>query len=412
MHVVINVIRLSYFAAQEIPAALVTFVSLLIFIQTGTSPALSTMYSALLSLPWVAKVWMGWYVQHRQHLRRSLMAAELLMVVWLFLLSLILSPSTGLLSFFGIGLGNGKAIFALLFLLSLTTAWHETVADTKYHQVLRPSLRRIYDTPRMLLSQTMVVLTYGLLIVLVGTLEVTSRSILVSWTAACRITAGAVLLFFLWHAASALLTRDELHRPVTHKAPSYAPHLTPKRVLLCFLLLLPQSLMFYTRVFYLLTPRAEGGLSRSLQEVGFAHGVSGALAFSIGLMLSQWVVARRPLSDMRHVLYNPVLFSPVIYLLMTYFPPASLWQLCVCTFLAQLFFGYGLHRALSQVRLSAMNGLHMPVVALAMLVPVAFSGWLFQQVDIQTFFWIDALTALLPIGYVLLSNPFPKLTKA
>ncbi|MBQ0020138.1 MAG: helix-turn-helix domain-containing protein [Bacteroidales bacterium] len=445
---------LSYFGAQEIPAALVTFVSLLLFIQTGTSPALSTCYSALLSLPWVLKGVMQRadrkslsiaangrvdlpILLRRQRL--SLLCSELVIVLLLLLLSSSLSPNSPLFRLFDVGGGGGQALFCQFFLLSLATAWHEVAADNYYHDGLRPSLRLFYDVPRLFVSQGMVVATYGMLIILVGTLQVLSRSIYVGWTTACVILAGIMGLFFVWHLLAGLghyvkgradkKARDvkkALHA-VRH-APSMGVALSPSITFLLFLFFLPQALMFHTRVLFLLAPVEKGGLSRSLQEVGFVHGVVGALAFSMGIVLSRILVRRRMSRktvgrhkvrysqyalpkgsslltsvDGRMLLrFLPLLLSPSVYCFMTWFPPRMLWQLALCTFMAQFMFGYGMHRLLSFLGLPASVGLRVPIVALCVFVPMAVSGCLVQQMGFRSFYIMNTLCGLLPVLAVLL----------
>lgn len=358
----------------------------------------------------------------RRNERLHLIVTELAVVALLLTMSAVLSPSHRVFRLLSISSGNGVTLFLLLFLLSLATAWHEVSADHFYHDRLRPRLRRFYDAPRLFVSQSMVVVTYGVLIILVGTLQVLSRSIFVSWATACLLTAGVVGLFVLWHLVSPSKTDKEEVRILPPHYPSSL--LSP----LLFFFFLPQALMFHTRVLFLLAPVEQGGLARSLQELGFVHGVIGALGFSIGLVVSRRFVRRRMrLKDVarRKVRYSqyalpsssrsfmdllnvrmllrflPLLLSPVVYCVMSYCPPTHLWQLGVCTFLAQFLFGYGMHRLLSFLGLPASIGLRVPVVAAYMLVPMALSGWLVGVMGFRSFFLMDALTACLPLLGVL-----------
>lgn len=439
-------VRLSYFAAQEIPAALVTYVSLLMFLQTGTSAALSTLYSALLSLPWVMKGALQRWTQssprvHRACQRRwlnPLLLSEVILVADFLLMALSLSPNNRLFRLFGMGGEGSVGLLAMLLVLSLATAVHEVLADTCYHTQLRPHLRRLYDLPRLVVSQLAVAGTYGILIILVGTLQVLSRSIFVSWSGASLLMAGVMFLFVVWHVCGGGESRQEadrapeamppyLRQPEGEPAAAPTVHILP--AVLCTLFFLPQALMFFSRVLFLLAPREAGGLSRSLQEVGFVHGVVGALAFSLGIALSRILVRRRMSRasvarrkvrysqyslpphpdgllrslDLRMLLrFLPLLLSPLVYCLMSWQPPRTLWQLALCTFTAQFLFGYGMHRLLSFLGLPASIGLRVPMVAGCMLVPMALSGWLVVQMGFRHFYVLDVLCGLLPVLTVLL----------
>lgn len=390
---------LSFFAAQEIPAAVVTFVSLLIFIQTGTSPALSTFYSALLALPWILKPWLKRQL-HNHYSYRHLLASELCLSVVFLAMSVLFSPNSPL------GLHSSPSlfqfsIFIFQFLLALLTAWHVVLAEYYYHLQARSSkLRRLYSTPRMVVSQAVVIATYGLLIILVGSLQVLSHSILVSWAIVFKILSGILLLFFLWHLLCGRPQRVPFRVP--DQFLNRSGKVSGRQMLLLFLCLLPQSLMFYARVLYLLAPAGEGGLSRSIQEVGYAHGVVGALSFFLGLTISR-------LHAGRHASLSLVLLlSPFVYLGMTICPPQFLWQICVCTFVAQFAFGYGLHSMLTRLGFFPMSGLRSPFVAVVMILPAALSGLLLQHMEFQTYFLVDALTSVVAlIGFFFSVKAYP-----
>ena len=183
-----------------------------------------------------------------------------------------------------------------------------------------------------------------------------------------------------------------------------------------FFVLLPQSLMFHTRVLFLLASKAEGGLGCTMLQVGFAQGTIGVMAFSIALAIGHRLLMHRGVRRTYWLFAIPMGLSPWVYLLMTVVPPVSLLWLCVATFLAQFFFGLGLNLTVAFVRYisgdryrNTINYLYIPMVALVMFVPMGISGWLLQRFGFQQFFIIDALCALLSwasaaLGYSFLSN--------
>ena len=60
---------LTLFAAEEIPAAIVTYVALLMLLQLGLAPAEATFCSALLFVPWVLKSFMRPWISRVRNLR-------------------------------------------------------------------------------------------------------------------------------------------------------------------------------------------------------------------------------------------------------------------------------------------------------------------------------------------------------
>lgn len=420
---------ITLFAAEGIPSAIVTYVAILMFLQIEVQPAMATCYCGLLFLPWVLKSFMRSYVRRLGFFRRQLQWLELSIVALLMLLAFTFHTSSFTLL---------SSPFTLLFLLSLLTAWHELAARMYYERMLRPRLQRYYNRMKMLASQSAVILTYGFCIMLVGGLQVLYRRIPRSWNETCYLVAGIFLTFTLIH----LFT---LRRPsVSDKRQKGSPidavreeiriidrirHQSGWRlcVFSLFLLLLPQSLMFYSRVLFLLAPQSEGGLGRSLIDVGFAQGTVGVIGFSIGLLLGRQLLFapnKKQQPSMRldgrdsHP-YNPqprpgfwwfaipLGLSPMLYLLMTFEPPRSLVMLSFMTFLAQFMFGFGLNAILHFVRQisgeryrNTVNVLYIPLVAFVMLPSLAASGWLVTQLGFRHFFLLDALCA--PLAWLFL----------
>lgn len=280
-----------------------------------------------------------------------------------------------------------------------------------YERMLRPVFQRLLTAPKLVSSQVAVILTYGALIFLVGTLEVYFRQIRYSWSMGCYVAAGIFLLFTLHHllwlrsprvgdngarhsvgasVKAELRIIDRIRRQ---------PHWW-QPVLVLFLLLLPQGLMFHARVLYLYMSNAKGGLQCTMQEIGFAQGTVGVIAFSAGLFLGRWLIRRHSLERLFWPMALCIVLSPFVYLGMTVWPPQALWQLCLCTLSAQLLFGFGISvcrlpvGAISGARYrNTINMLQIPLVSAALFVPMAASGWLVEQMGFSSYFLMNALSA-------------------
>lgn len=391
------------FAAEAIPSAMITFVALLMFLQLDIGWAFCTLLCALLSLPWVLKSFFRHKVREAGRFTLVLKCLETAIFIVLCLLAF---------SF------NGQQqsvylVFAVLFVLCCLCAWHELAARMYYERMLRPRQQRLYNGPKMFSSQVSTVLTYGVMIVLVGFLEVfyhnRRNAISYSWSTAVYLLAGFYLVLVLYNFFS--LRRPHVHSRHQHETfgstvmaeirvidrIAHKPHWLAVVVALA-VFLLPQSLMFYTRVLFLMAPVAEGGLACSLQWVGLAQGTVGVIAFSLGLGLGYRLLTRRRL-------FWPQAFvmplSPSVYLLMTHYPPSGLLPLCAATFVAQFCFGLGLTACLLFIRYisgeryrSTINYLYIPLVSFVMLPALASSGWLVERTGFTTFFLVDSLLAL------------------
>lgn len=401
------------FGAEEIPSAMVTFVALLMFLQCGASPAKAAFCSALLFLPWALKSFIRSWVRRRGHFRHTLHLTEGMLFLSLILVALSFPYGQ-------------RALFASLMLTSLLCACHELAARMYYERMLRPPLQRVFTTPKIFFSQMSVVLTYGMLIIVVGSLQVYYRHLLHAWSMGCYLLAGGFALFAIYHLA-VLRSPQVGNHSMNHSMSSSVRaemHIIDRirqqpgwqaPVIALFCLLLPQSLMFFTRTIYLYDTRAHGGLGCSIQEIGFAQGTVGVIAFCFGLTLGRRILRRTSLRRSFRPLSIVLGLSPLAYLYMTSTQPTSLWTVCACTSLAQFCFGLGLYACRLPVHYisgeryrNTINLLYIPLVATCLIPPAALSGWLAHACGYPCFFLLDVLSAPLGWGIThLLMRRFP-----
>ena len=368
-------------------------------LQLGLTPAQATLCSALLFVPWVLKSFMRSWVKRVGNFKQTLHFVEGLLFVSLVVLALSFKKGP-------------VAVFFALFLVSLLCAWHELAARMYYERMLRPFFQRMLTAPKLAFSQIAVIFTYGALIFLVGTLQVYFRQMIrYSWAMGCYVAAGLFLFFAFHHliwlrsprvgdsgskhsvGASVKAERRIIDR-IRHNDHWWQP------VIILFLLLLPQGLMFHARVLYLYISHAKGGLGCSIQEIGFAQGTVGVIAFSLGLFLGRYLIKRYSLERLFWPMALSIVFSPFVYLGMTIRQPETLWQLCLCTTTAQFLFGFGLSvcrlpvSAISGARYrNTINMLQIPLVSAAMIVPMAMSGWMAERMGFGSYFLLNALSA-------------------
>lgn len=395
------------FMAEEIPSAVVMFVALLMFLQFGADETMAAVYSGLLFLPGVLKSYFYTKVRKAETFKWRIHTVEVLICVCLMGVALYLIHCSV----------RPWGLFLWFFVLSVLCAWHELLSRMYYSSMLTPREQSYYGTAKMVSSQMSLAVTYGLLIIVAGFFEVFFRSYKKAWAMESSLVAGSFLLFCVLNAvllqnpqrchryryeSFSVAVKNELHviDRIRHK-----PHVLPV-ILSLFFLLLPQALMFNTRVFFLLAGVADGGLDCSVQDVGFAQGTIGVIAFSVGLGVGRSLVARYGMEKLFVWLSGALTLSPLFYMLMALSPQLdNLWLLCMVTFSAQLCFGLGLNvcgvfvRYISGGRYhTTLNYLYVPLVAGAMLVPLMLSGWLCAQLGYRLYFTLTALMA--PVAWL------------
>ena len=370
------------YAAGEIPSSMIIYVSLLMFLQLDCGSALSTCYSSLLFLPSVLLPLCRHFLLRTARVRIQFYGVQLALLA-----SLVWLAST---------FPHGRVgLWLPLLAVSALSVWHRMLADALLEQQMDARSRQFLARPVLLARQASLVLTYGVLIILVGGLQVITRQPLTAWSKGLFIMTGMVLLLF-----AGVLS--------THRFPATRFHATPplpfsfpwRTGALLLVLLLPQSLMFHARVLMLLAGYNQGGLACTIQEVGFAQGTVGVLAFCLGDAVSRWLPLHRESARLHTAMMLSMGLSPAVYLLMTVYPPSGLLTLCMATFTAQLCFGLGLGacRTLlphlsSPMPTSAAGMLQVPAIAACMILPMACSGWMVEHMGYHHFFLLATLLA-------------------
>lgn len=385
--------------AEEIPTAVVTFVSLLMFLQFGVDYVWASCLNALLLLPSVLKSYMRSKLAKAGHFKRHIHQTELLLFCVLMTIALCLK-------YRGFSVWT---VFGLLFLVAWLCAIHDLLGQMYYNRMLYPLQQKFYRQTKIFASQATLVVTYGVLIIFAGFLEIFFRSVRTAWAMESYLVAGAFLVFAVINILT--MQNPRVYNPYRYESLLGAfrhelriverirrKPFVVQTVAVYALMLLPQSLLFNTRVFFLLADVTEGGLGCSIQEVGFAQGTVGVIAFSAGLFVGRMLYRTR-----RGIwpFVVPLTLSPVFYLLMSLHPlRGNMAALCCMTFLTQLCFGFGLNICLPIVQYisgeryrNTIDYLHIPLTALVMLLPMFLSGWLADRLGFRDFFIFTTCTA-------------------
>lgn len=401
---------LSLFAAGGIPTAIVSFVSLLVFVQCGCNYSLAALLYALLFLPSVLKSLVHPLCLTVKECKRQILMTQLLLLSVHYLL-IVSFPVTS---------SNVKVVvFLLLMLISASLcAWHELLSEHYYNNALTRYGRRALRGVKVFASLAAQVLTYGLLIVIAGNFQWYFRNMddtmSYSWAFVIGLVSVVMMICLLANlkmpvedgSCSDFVGNDRMLFGMVEMKPKLRTVWSKRMpIAVCVLMLLPQSLLFATRVFFLLSDKDEGGLGCSLMDVGFAQGTVGVIAFSFGIILGHFVIKRYGWRRTFPPLSAVLGLSPLFYFLMSIGCVSDgFFAVCLMTFLSQLCFGMGVNscRMLAEhisgkKYSSTVNVLNIPLVALAMVLPIALSGVLLICMGFERFFALCVLMAIFPV---------------
>jgi PAT family beta-lactamase induction signal transducer AmpG len=281
----------------------------------------------------------------------------------------------------------------------------------------------------------------GLLIMLAGLMERTMQSTdagatiqagssvepgtALAWSITFYIMAGMFVVFSAWHRF--VLPRPEKDMPTIHD--TYAGVIRdfiqtftaffqkPKIGLtLAFLLLFRFSeaqLVKLAAPFMLDSPEV-GGLALSTGQVGFAYGTIGVIMLTLGGLLGGFLAARHGLKHWLFWMVVAINLPNVVYVFLSTMHPESLLIINLAIGVEQFGYGFGF-AAYMLYMLYISNGAHQTAhyaictgfMALGMMIPGMFSGWLQELIGYQHFFiWV--LIATVPSFVVTLLIPLDK----
>ena len=237
-------------------------------------------------------------------------------------------------------------------------------------------------------------------------------NIRLAWAITFYTLAGLFVLLFAYH-------RFALPRPASDVPASARPHQNPlaeffgtfgaffrKPMILrslAFLLLyrLAEAQAVKMVSLFLLDAREAGGLGLSTSAVGFVYGTVGVAALTTGGLLGGFCAARQGLKFWLPFMVCAIHLPNAVFLYLAYAQPDSLAVITSCIALEQ--FGYGFGFAAYMIyMLYVAQGQHQTAhyaictgfMAVGMMVPGMFTGWIQEAIGYQHFFvWVMLCTA-------------------
>jgi len=255
--------------------------------------------------------------------------------------------------------------------------------------------------------------------------EVRSGNIPLSWAVTLFVLAGLFLLFGLWHKF--ILPHPASDRPGdAHSIPVFIKEFfqtfgsffrKPKlAALLLFLLLyrFGEAQLVKMVTPFLLDAREVGGLGLTTSQVGWAYGTIGIIALTLGGILGGLVASRRGLKAWLWPMVLIIHLPDAAFIYLAYEQPDNLALISTAIAVEQFGYGFGF-TAYMLYMIYIARGEHKTAhyaictgfMALGMMIPGMWSGWLQEIIGYQHFFtWV--ILATIPSFAVTLLIPLDK----
>ena len=420
----------SLYFASGLPYVVVMTVSVIMYKRLGISNTDIALYTSWLYLPWVIKPFWSPLVDILKTKRAWIVAMQLLIGAGLGGVALTIPAD----DFF-------RNSLAFLWLLAFSSATHDIAADGFYMLGLSKHQQTWFVGVRSTFYRLAMIAGQGLLIILAGSLEsfmqstpsasratavsVVEPGVALAWSITFYIMAGMFVLFFAWH-------RFILPRPADDKPTIYATYADIMRdflqtfvaffrkpkigLILAFLLLFrfSEAQLVKLAAPFMLDSAEVGGLALTTGQVGFAYGTIGVLMLTLGGLLGGFLAARHGLKYWLLWMVLAINLPNAVYVFLSATLPESILIINIAIGLEQFGYGFGF-AAYMLYMLYISNGAHQTAhyaictgfMALGMMIPGMFSGWLQELIGYQYFFiWV--LVATVPSFIVTLLIPLDR----
>jgi len=171
---------------------------------------------------------------------------------------------------------------------------------------------------------------------------------------------------------------------------------------------------------FLLDAREVGGLALTTSQLGFVYGTVGIAALTCGGLLGGMLAARDGLKFWLWPMVIAIHLPDAVFIYLAYTMPDNFWIINVCVAIEQFGYGFGF-TAYMLYMIYIARGEHATAhyaictgfMALGMLLPGLFSGWLQLIIGYQHFFvWVLLATipGFLVVKFIPLDADFGKKT--
>lgn len=397
----------SLYFAEGIPYFVVNVLSVTMFKRLGMPNGDLAMFTSLLYLPWVIKPLWSPFVDIVRTKRWWILAMQALMTAGFAALALSVSPDV-----FGIAL-------VCFYIVAFASATHDIAADGYYMIALDQRDQSLFVGIRSTFYRIASVFGQGVIVVIAGLLEESTGRIPLSWS---LVLAGCSVLFALvtvWHslvlpkAETVPAVQDASGRTAAGIFRDFArAWVTFFRkpgiwLAIAFMLLyrLPEALSVKMLAPFMLDPSSAGGLGLTTTQSGLVYGTVGVIALTLGGILGGLYAAKYGLRRSLWPMSLSLALPCAVYLTMALMQPVPLWFIYFCVALDQFGYGFGftaymlymMHFSEGEFKTSHY-AICTAFMALSMMVPGIFAGWLQEAAGYVGFFIIVMICCLATVS--------------
>jgi PAT family beta-lactamase induction signal transducer AmpG len=388
------------YCAEGLPYALAMSVSVVLYKNLGVSNGDIAFYTSWLYLPWVIKPLWSPVVDLLKTRRLWIWTMQLLVGAALAGVAVAIPAP----HFFQITL-------AIFWLLAFASATHDIAADGFYLLALPEREQAWFNGVRSACYRVAMIFAQGGLVILAGEIFKRTNNYATAWATVFALAAGIVLIFGMWHrfilpkpAVDAAGQAGSLEKFFADFLKTFIEFFRRPKILtlLAFILLfrLGEAQLVKMAQPFLLDQRADGGLGLQTEQIGFLYGTIGVIALTVGGILGGIAISRNGLKFWLWPMLLAIHLPDAVFIWLAYAQPQSFFAIGSGIAIEQFGYGFGFS-AFMMYLIRIARGPHPTAhyaictgfMALGMMIPGMWSGWLQEHVGYPKFFvWVILAT--------------------
>lgn len=400
-----------YFA-EGIPYFIVNNISVTMFTKMGVPNGAMALFTSLLYLPWAIKPLWSPFVDILKTKRWWILSMQILMSVTFILTTLsIPHPDAATIASQATPISLFTFTLILFIVTAFASATHDIAADGFYMLALDQQQQSFFVGIRSTFYRLSSIFGQGVLVYIAGYIERTSHNIPLSWTLTMAITSVIFTLVSLYHTFVLPKPKADGIRHIEERqqqqaqaiwkefARTFVTFIRKPGVLLAivFMLLyrLPEAFLLKMVNPFLLDSQPKGGLALATDEVGVIYGTIGVFFLTLGGIIGGVASSRWGL---KKALWPMALFMTLpcaTFVYMSMFHPTNVVIISTCVAIEQFGYGFGFTAYMLYMMYfsegeftTAHYAICTAFMALSMMIPGMFAGYLQEWLGYEGFFWM------------------------
>lgn len=412
---------------EGIPYFLVNNISVLMFARMGVPNGQMALFTSLLYLPWTFKFLWSPFVDIIKTKRWWILAMQAIMAVAFSVLTLTLPhPTPEQLAAGTTPMGLFTFTLIMFVFAAFASATHDISADGFYMLALNQKNQSVFVGIRSTFYRLANVFGNGVIVAVAGILEQKTGNIPLAWQLTLGGSSVLLALLTIYHAFAvpkaqgdvSHISEDtanktkaifkEFGRTVTtyFGKPGVA-------LAIIFMLLyrLPEAFLIKMCTPFLVAAKEVGGLGMQTAEVGIAYGTIGVIFLTLGGILGGIWASRKGLRKSLWLMAACMTLPCFSFVYLAVCQPENFALISIAIAIEQFGYGFGFTAYMLYMMYFSEGEFKTShyafctcFMALSMMIPGMFAGYLQEWLGYQGFFWMVILCCIAPLAVTFIAE--------